>query len=226
MSNQTALPSRNEVQVEQTWDLASIFSTPADWDAACNQLSTLMPELSVYRGHLGENPLTLLQFIHLLQEAGTLMGKIGVYASNAYSVNTLDQDAAARNGQARSLSAKFSAAIAFFDPELMKIGFPKLRQWMQENPRLAFFAHYVDKLERRQAHVRSDDVEEVMALVNDPFSSASGIYSTLNNAELTFQPAVASDGTQMEVGQASIGALVTHPDREVRRTAWDNYADG
>ena len=226
MSNQTALPSRNEVQVEQTWDLASIFTTPADWDAACNQLSTLMPELSVYRGHLGENPLTLLQFIHLLQEAGTLMGKIGVYASNAYSVNTLDQDAAARNGQARSLSAKFSAAIAFFDPELMKIGFPKLRQWMQENPRLAFFAHYVDKLERRQAHVRSDDVEEVMALVNDPFSSASGIYSTLNNAELTFQPAVASDGTQMEVGQASIGALVTHPDREVRRTAWENYADG
>jgi len=226
MSNQTALPSRNEVQVEQTWDLASIFTTPADWDAACNQLSTLMPELSVYRGHLGENPLTLLQFIHLLQEAGTLMGKIGVYASNAYSVNTLDQDAAARNGQARSLSAKFSAAIAFFDPELMKIGFPKLRQWMQENPRLAFFAHYVDKLERRQAHVRSDEIEEVMALVNDPFSSASGIYSTLNNAELTFQPAVASDGTQMEVGQASIGALVTHPDREVRRTAWENYADG
>jgi len=226
MSNQTALPSRNEVPVEQTWDLASIFSTPADWEAACNQLSRLMPELSVYRGHLGENPLTLLQFIHLFQEAGTLMGKIGVYASNAYSVNTLDQDAAARNGQARSLSAKFSAAIAFFDPELMKIGFPKLRQWMQENPRLAFFAHYVDKLERRQAHVRSDDVEEVLALVNDPFSSASGIYSTLNNAELTFQPAVASDGTQMEVGQASIGALITHSDREVRRTAWENYADG
>ena len=59
------------------------------------------------------------------------MGKISVYASNAYAVNTLDQDAAARNGQARSLMAKFGAATAFFDPELMQIGFSKLRQWMK-----------------------------------------------------------------------------------------------
>jgi len=51
------------------------------------------------------------------------------------------------------------------------------------------------------------------------------IYSSLNNADLTFEPATASDGAQMEVGQASIGALITHADREVRRTAWENYAD-
>ena len=30
----------------------------------------------------------------------------------------------------------------------------------------------------------------------------------------------------LEVGQASIGALLTHADRDVRRTAWENYADG
>jgi oligoendopeptidase F len=141
-------------------------------------------------------------------------------------VNSLDQDAAARNGQARSLMAKFGAATAFFDPELMQIGFSTLRQWMKESPRLAFFAHYVDKLEKRQAHVRSGEVEEVLAMVNDPFFAATSIYNALNNAELTFQSAVASDGTQLEVGQASIGALITHPDREVRRTAWEYYSDG
>jgi oligoendopeptidase F len=43
---------------------------------------------------------------------------------------------------------------------------------------------------------------------------------------LRFRPAAASDGAQLEVGQASIGALVAHTDREVRRTAWENYADG
>ncbi len=122
--------------------------------------------------------------------------------------------------------AKFGAATAFFDPELMQIGFPKLRLWMKEQPELAFFAHYVDKLEKRQAHVRSGEVEEVLAMVNDPFFAATSIYNALNNAELTFHPALASDGTQLEVGQASIGALVTHPDREVRRTAWENYSDG
>jgi oligoendopeptidase F len=226
MTSQTTLPSRSEVPLEQTWDLGSIFPTPDDWEAACKQLTGMLPDLLVYRGHLGENSRTLLQFIRFFQEAGTLMGKINVYANNAYAVNTLDQDATARNGQARSLMARFGAATAFVDPELMQIGFTKLRQWMQDEPRLAFFAHYVDKLEKRQAHVRSGEVEEVLAMANDPFFSATGIYNALNNAELTFQPAVASDGTQLEVGQASMGALITHPDREVRRTAWENYSDG
>jgi oligoendopeptidase F len=226
MSDTTTLPSRSEIPLEQTWDLASIFPTPEDWEAACSQLTHMLPGLSAYQGHLGESPQKLLEFIQLYQEAGTLMGKINVYASNAYAVDTLDQDAAARNGQGRSLMAKYGAATAFFDPELMQIGFPRLRQWMKDEPKLAFFAHYVDKLEKRQTHVRSGEVEEVLAMVNDPFFAATSIYNALNNAELTFQPASTADGTQLEVGQASIGALITHPDREVRRTAWESYSDG
>ncbi|HSB66595.1 MAG TPA: oligoendopeptidase F [Anaerolineales bacterium] len=226
MNQGTTLPSRSEVPFEQTWDLASVFLTPEDWEAACDHLIALLPDLTSYQGHLADSPHKLLDFIQLYQQAGTMMGKINVYASNAYSVDTLDQAAAARNGQGRSLMARFGAATAFFDPELMQIGFPKLRQWIQENPELKFFAFYVDKLEKRQAHVRSGEVEEILALVNDPFFAATSIYNALNNAELAFQPAVASDGTPLEVGQASIGALITHPDREVRRTAWENYSDG
>ena len=226
MTSTTTLPSRSEVPLEQTWDLASIFPTPRDWDAACSQLTSLLPGLAAYQGHLGEAPEKLLEYIRLFQEAGTLIGKINVYAGNAYAVDTLNQDAAARNGQARSLMAKFGAATAFFDPELMQIGFPRLRQWMKDEPGLAFFPHYVDRLEKRQAHVRSGEVEELLALVNDPFFAATSIYNALNNAELAFQPAIADDGTQYEVGQASIAALITHPDREVRRTAFENYSDG
>lgn len=226
MTDIAILPSRSQVPLEQTWDLASIFPTPRDWEAASSQLASMLPTLSAYQGHLGETPGKLLEFIRLFQEAGIIMGKINVYASNAYSVNTLDQDTAARNGQGRSLLAQFGTATAFFDPELMQIGFPRLRQWIKDTPDLAFFTHYVDRLEKRQAHVRSGEVEEVLALVNDPFFAATSIYNALNNAELSFQPAVAADGTQLEVGQASISALVTHPDREVRRTAWENYSDG
>ncbi len=226
MTDTITLPSRSEVPVEQTWDLSSIFTTPTDWEAACRHLEAMLPGLAAYQGLLGESPHKLLDFIQLYQEAGTLMGKINVYANNSYAVDTFNQDSAARNGQGRSLLAKFGAATAFLDPELMQIGFPRLRQWMKDNPELAFFSFYVDKLEKRQANVRSGEVEEVLAMVNDPFFAATSIYNTLNNAELTFKPAVATDGNQHEVGQASIGALISHPDREVRRTAWENYSDG
>src|SRR4030042_3811943 len=161
MSKSTTLPDRSEVPLEQTWDLASCFPPPSDWEAACNQLSDMLPGLVAYQGHLGEDPLKLLEYIQLFQEAGTLIGKINVYAGNAYAVDTLNQEAAARSGQGRSLMAKFGAATAFFDPELMQIGFPRLHQWVKDEPGLAFFAHYVDKLEKGQAHVRSGEVEQV-----------------------------------------------------------------
>jgi oligoendopeptidase F len=212
--------------VEQTWDLASIFPIPADWEAACQELISRLPSLTAYQGMLGKNPQVLLEYINRFQETATLAGKINVYASNAYAVDTLDQNAAARAGQARSLFSRFQAAVAFADPELMSIGFDKLRQWMQEEPGLAFFAHYVDNLERRAPHVRSGEVEQVLAMTSDPFSGPSSVYAALNNADLTFQPAVASDGSQFEVGQASIGSLITHPDQAVRKSAWENYCDG
>ena len=160
----TTLPPRSAVPVEQTWDLASIFPTPADWEAAGQALLNLLPPLAAYQGRLGQGPQVLLEFIQHYQEAGILIGKINTYASNATAVDTLDQAAAARAGQARSLFTRFSAAVAFFDPELMALGFDVLRQWMEETPALAFFAHYVDRLEKRQAHVRSGEVEETLAM--------------------------------------------------------------
>jgi oligoendopeptidase F len=226
MTNMITLPLRSDVPVEQTWDLASVYATSADWEAACAELTAQLPVLAAFRGRLAEGPATLLAFLEPMQAAGVLMGKIMVYAFNGSSVDTSDQAAVARAGQARGLMARFQAAVAFADPELMAIGLDQVRAWITDTPDLAFFAHYLDSLGRRQANVRSGEVEEVLALTGDPFSGPMSIYGMLNNAEMTFRPAVASDGAQLEVGQASIGALVTHPDRAVRRSAWESYADG
>jgi len=225
MHDAVTLPSRSDVPPEQTWALESIFATPADWDAACDMLSDLLPELTSYMGHLKEGPQVLLEAIQKLEEAGILYGKIRAYAFNAHAVDTSNQVSTARLGQALSLGARHAAAIAFFDPELINIGFDILSQWMQETPGLAFFCHYVDQLERDQTHIRSAEVEEILALTGDPFSGPVSIYSSLNNTDLTFEPAITSDGARLDVGQASIGVLLTHPDREVRRTTWEHYAN-
>lgn len=226
MTEPTTLPARSEVPLEQTWDLASVFFTPADWEAACQEVTASLPAIAAYRGRLSEGPQTLAEFLDLYIPQAILTGKIQVYASNAYSVDTHDQSAAARAGQAQSLMARFSAAGAFLDPELMALGFDKLRQWLKEDARLAYLEHYVHRLERRQAHVRSGEVEEVLAMANDPFAGSFSTFNALTGADMTFEPATASDGGKLEIGQASIGSLVTHADRAVRRSGWENYADG
>ena len=96
-----------------------------------------MPALAAFSGRLTEGPATLLAFLEPLQAAGILAGKIIVYAFNGASVDTGDQTAAARAGQARTLMANFAAATAFFDPELMGIGLDQIDAWIAETPALA-----------------------------------------------------------------------------------------
>jgi oligoendopeptidase F len=222
----TTLPARSEVPIEETWDLESVFATPADWEAACEDLDAQLPRLESFQGRLKEGPQVLLEFIQRYEDAARLAMQIFVYASNGSSVDSTDQAAAARSGQARGIFARFAAATAFSDPELVAIGFDTLRDWMAETPDLAFMAHYLDKLEKNQEHVRSGEVEQVMALVSDALSTPRSVYGSLTAADMTFKPAVDSDGKELEVGQASINMLRTHADREVRRTAEENYADG
>ncbi len=226
MTETTSLPARSDIPFEQTWALESIFATPEDWETACKNLDQLIPALSAYQSRLNESPQVLLEAILKLEEVGTLLGKIATYANNASAVDTFDQGATARAGQARSIGSHTGAAMAFFDPELMTIGFDTLKRWMKETPELAFFAQYVDRLERRSAHVRSEEIEEVLALTGDSFSGAYNAFNMLNNGDLKFLPATSSDGTQYEIGQSSLGSLITQPDRDLRRSAWQNYADG
>jgi len=225
MSATNVLPTRNEVPPEQTWNLSSIFASPAEWEQACAQLGEQLPRLAAFKGRLAEGPQTLLSCINLLQECGVLAWKIATYAFNDFSVDTTNQAAAARMGQARSLMTQYETAIAFSDPELMTVGFDRLRQWIRAAPELSFLAHYIDQLEKRAPHVREEAVEQVLALASEPFGSTRSIYAMLSSSDLRFKPAVSNQGDQLEVAQASITALLHNPDREVRRTAWEHYAD-
>ncbi|HEB66045.1 MAG TPA: oligoendopeptidase F [Chloroflexi bacterium] len=219
------LLSREEIPSQYTWNAPSVFSSPEAWEQAYQTLEDEIPALEAYQGKLGEGPDTLLAWFEVYEQVARLLGKLFVYAGMSFAVDTADQEAAARRERVQSLAARFYAAVSFVNPELIAIGFDTLRAWMKENPRLAVYAHAFDELERQQAHVRSAEVEALLGALNDPFRSAASIHGILADADLKFEPARGSDGRTWQVAQGSIGALITHPDGEVRRTAWENYAD-
>ena len=82
----------------------------------------------------------------------------------------------------------------FIDPELLAIGESTLRQWIKADPRLSLYEHYVDDLFRKQAHVRSAEVEELLGMVRDPFGTVRSTASMLANADFQFKAARDSAG--------------------------------
>jgi oligoendopeptidase F len=207
-----------------TWDAESVFADEAAWEAAVETILAKLPDLAEFKGHLGDSPEMLADWFDAAETAQRLMGKVVVYALMSYSVDSADQAAAARSDRTRTTNALLGAAMSFAIPELIAIGFPKLREWVARSPRLGHLGHFVDRLQKMTGHVRSPEVEELLTQASDPLSSALSVHGVLANTDLRFEPASGAQGEE-EVAQGTIGALLTSPDRELRRTAFENYAD-
>lgn len=220
----TTVPKREDVPVAHTWDTASVFPSDAAWEEEVTALLAALPEFAALRGHLesaGQLAEGLTRYTALLSR----LRRVYLYATMFYATDTADPGAVAKHDTAASVAARISAAVAFLDPELLQIGFDTLRRWQTEDSRLATYAHYFEMLERQQAHVRSAEIQEVLGLVNEPFSAARQTHTILTDADLRFEPAYDAAGQQIPITQGTITELLQSADREVRRTAWEHYAD-
>src|SRR5882724_796680 len=116
------LPPRSEIPMEFTWDAASLFPTEEAWEAEFQSMGEYLPSLERFRGRLGESPALLLEWLGTNEALMQRLGKIRQYAMMFSTVDTTDQQAAARTSRARGVSARVSAAVAFAAPEMLQIG--------------------------------------------------------------------------------------------------------
>ena len=220
----TPLP-RAKVTKHQTWNAESVFSTPDQFDAEVRSILDRLPAIKAFQGRLGESVdifLEAMQAIDALEQRAT---RVRVYATMASSVDANDEQGAKMSGTVTSALAQVGAATSVVDPELLSMGEAKLRQWLKEYSRMSLYEHYVDDLFRRQAHVRDAEVEELMGMLRDPFSTVRNTASLLANADFKFKPARGKDDKKVELTQSTFDAILNSSDRKARQTAWENYSD-
>ncbi|MBZ0302229.1 MAG: oligoendopeptidase F [Anaerolineae bacterium] len=220
------LPPRSDVRKEETWNAESVFASPAAWEAERQAIEGALPGLSQYPGTLGSGPTALANWLEAASALGRRLETLYFYAAMSQAVETSNMKATAMVGQAGSLYSRYAAAAAFAQPEMLAIGEATLMRWTQDEPRLTVYTHYIRNLFRQQAHVRSGEVEEVLALASDPFQAVSNTEQVLTSADLKFTPATGQDSESVEVAQGTIDTILHSADRDARRSGWENYADG
>ncbi len=218
-------PPRSKVEKKQTWNAESVFKNERAWQDELNKVLGDLDSVKQFQGRLGEGPDTLLKALTAYEQLILRAERVFMYANFAYAVNTADQQASGLVSKAGSMFSQVAATVAFMSPELITIGKDKLDEWTKQEPKLAVYAHSFDDLFRKQAHIRSGEVEELLGMLADPFGGPSNTASMITNADLKFAPAVNSKGRKLEVTQSSIHQILGTPDRVARKTAWNNYMD-
>lgn len=221
----TTVPPRSEIALEHRWNDESLFETDEAWEATRRALADELPALRAFAGTLGDGAGRLADWMERLNEVYAEIERLFIYAMMSYSVNALDEEARARYDRAEALYSQVMAAISFTDPELVAIGHATIRGWLDETPRLAPFTHYFDDVFRRQAHVQSAEVEEVLGMLIEPLSAVENTADLLADADLQFEPAVDANGERHAIAQGNYDGLQQSPDRVLRRSAWRHLHD-
>ena len=222
---QTAVPPRSDIPKEQTWNAESVFASEAAWAAEAEALPAAIEAVQKYEGRLAESPAVALEAFQSIEGLMQRVEKMYSYVTMDHNVDTSNQAGARRLSQAQGVFGQALGALGFLDPELLAIGQETLAQWMQAEARLAVYRQYVDDLFRRQKHVRSAEVEQLLGMLADPFASTANTENMLTAADFKFKPAKDSAGTEHELTQGSYDTLRESADQEARRTAYENYTN-
>ena len=223
----TKVPLRSKLDQKFTWNAESVYSSDDAWEKDIKQILDDIPTVKKFEGRLAEGPSVLLEALQAAHELISCVQKAFMYAGFSYAVDTTNQHAAGMRSRAQGVYGQVLSAVSFLQPEILAIGRDKLDEWIK-NPsgeKLGMYKHSFDDLFRKQAHVRSSEVEEILGLVSDPLQGAGNSTGMLTNADFKFKPAKDSKGNAFDLTQGTYHNLLHNPDRKARRTAYENYMD-
>ena len=215
------LPTRSDIPVEMTWDLESIYPTPDAWEKDFTWVNDELPRLSAYEGKLSESAQTLYEALDFDSRLSEVLGRLAVYASMRADEDTANQTNQAREARINMLGAKAGAASAFLTPEILAIPQERLESFFSEEPRLELYRHTLDELLRRKPHVRSAEVEALLAEASETLYAPAQIFGMINDADLKLPIIKDSKGQDVQLSKGNFILFMEDRDRQVRKDAFE-----
>jgi oligoendopeptidase F len=211
---------RSEIEKHHTWDHESVFKNDEAWEKQFAQTEAALPGLAELAGTLGQSGEALQRVLETRDAVGEPLERLHVYASMIHDVDTADPRGQALTGRVDGLWARFGAASAFVAPEMLQVPAGTMVQWRDTVPGLAQYRRQIDETLRLRNHVRSSEVEAVLAEMSEVRGAASEISSLLRNADLKFPTIRDENGKTVRLSEGLYRKMLENPDRRVRASAF------
>lgn len=216
-----AVPKRHELPAEYTWNIESIYPNNDAWEEDFKRLESSLPDLEQLSGTLAESADALLHALQQRDKASELLEQLYVYAFLRQAEDTTNSTYQALTGRIAALYARFNTAIAFFEPELLAMPDDQIEQLLAQNDELRVYTHSLNELRRQRAHVRSAEIEALLAAAGEMARAPKAIFTMLNDADLKFPYIKDEEGNDVELTQGRYIKFMESKKREVRKAAFE-----
>lgn len=219
MTTTKELPTRNQVPVEQTWDLTLLFPNDDAMKAALKETITKAKQLQKLSNHLADSGTTLLQALQSLKTINEELEQEYVYAFLRRDSDTTNATATELFGTAQKAMTTIETALSFIDPEIIAIDQEKIDQWLATVDGLAEFKFALHQIRLQKGHILSLKEEKLLSQLSRSLDSADSIYNTMNDADLNFGKIRDEHGNLIQLTHGNRSQFTESQDREVRKAA-------
>lgn len=210
---------RNQVEQRFKWNTDDIFPSDEAWEKAYAEAEKEI-NFSQYAGKLG-NRSDLLAFLKANDEFLKKVERVFLYASMKHDEDTRISKYTAYSSKCDALISKYSAELAFFEPELALQTEEYLNSLVADKD-FSDYDYTLKTLIKRKPHVIPEAEERLVALAGETLGSFSDIFSMIDNADLPL-PEIELDGKNVKLTHGTYGVILHSSDREKRKEAYEKY---
>ena len=219
------LLSRDQVDVEYTWNLKDMYENDDLWEKDVQLIIDKAKELASFEGKVCDSAQNLLAVLEL----SAFISEKLEYAYN-YAARLFDQDQGntthqAMNQKMFSIMAKISSDVSFIDPEILACEETKLNEFYNSEPKLDLYKIQIKEIQRLKAHTLSAEMEKVVAMTAEMSNTSSEVYEAFTNVDMKFPAIKDENGEEVELTHGRFVPFLMSSDRRVRQDAFKAYYD-
>ena len=215
-----AYESREEIDSKYKWDLSSMFPSDEAFEAGLEELKAYCPKLLAFKGKISTSAQALLEFLQLEDQMNLLLYKIINYAERKSDEDTRVAKYQAYVANATSAYTQVGEATSWFAAELLAIPAESIEKFYAEVPALEFYRRKLNKILNQREHTLSAEEEALLARAEELAVQPTNIFSMFDDADLTFDDAVDSEGKTHKLTSGSFVPLLMDADRVLRESAF------
>lgn len=216
------VPLRSAVDASDTWDLSPLYADDTAWEADFALLQREYPEISKFRGQLGDSAEVLSACLEFEKSVDLRVERLNQYAALKVTEDSSEAKALDREARLEGVLVRVGEAVSFLAPEIQAIPDETFDAFLS-SPALVEWTIPLKKLRRLKSHILSAAEERLLALGSSVMHGHSETFSQLTNVDMKFGKLKDSEGNERELTQSSFSSFLQQRDPSVRKAAFHQF---
>lgn len=216
------LARRQDVPVNETWDLSLLYKTEEDMYSDVKKAQKLTEEIvKNYKGNLN-TPENIVNCLDDMEEVLKIEHVAGAYAMLAVEVDYYDNHNQERSAKVNADFSKINAELSFVDSEILEQSEETIKKAAEIAVRSKI---YLENLLRKKPHMLSPETEKVLAALSPTLSTPYNVYNMSKLADMQFGT-FEVNGKEYPLGYSLFEDDYEYEiDTDVRRAAYNKFYD-